>query len=177
MKLINKKILFNIIGFYLCWFISFYGASINNFYLGPVSVIVFLFVHFSKVMYDRKEIIFILICLFSGFVVDSIFLNLGIIKYKGISPMSSNLAPIWVVSLWACFGATIYHSFRWAKRKYLTMFFLGAVSGPFIYFSAYNMRVLFFDDNFIEVLVVISIIWSIVIPLLILISDKIIKEK
>ena len=49
----NKKILFNIIGFYLCWWLSIYGASIEYYYLGPISVILFLLVHFYKISYHK----------------------------------------------------------------------------------------------------------------------------
>ena len=62
----NNKTIFNIIGFYLCWWMSIYGAAIEIYYIGPVCVLLFLLVHYLKIIYHENEILFLLICLFVG---------------------------------------------------------------------------------------------------------------
>ena len=173
--MISKKIIFNILGFYLCWWITVFGVKNSIFYIGPVSVVFFILVHLYKVMYDKKEIIFLFICFILGGIIDTILLRFSIVDYKGVLVDMYRLAPLWVMLLWLCFGATVYHSFRWAKRKYMSMFFIGAISGPLVYFSASKLGVVVFNTNLLLVLVPISIIWSIFIPFLIFISDQIMK--
>ena len=164
----NKKILFNIIGFYLCWWLSIYGAYIGHYYIGPLSVIIFLFVHFYKIVYHKYEFYFLLICLLIGFCIDTFFLRYQIINYEGYLPQNYNVAPLWVAFLWVCFGATIYHSFKWAKTRYTLMGILSAISGPVIYLSAEKIGVLIILKNSNLYLIIIAITWSVFIPLLII---------
>ena len=88
MTKLNKKILFNIVGFYLCWWASIFGAANNYFFIGPIFVILFLFFHFFYVINQKKEIIFILICFFIGLFIDTFFLRFNVIYYKGYFPVS-----------------------------------------------------------------------------------------
>lgn len=174
MTKINKKILFNIVGFYLCWWASIFGAANNYFFIGPIFVILFLFFHFFYVINQRKEIIFILICFFIGLFIDTFFLRFNVIYYKGYFPDNFNIAPLWVVSLWMCFGSSISHSFKWIKGNYILLFFLGAFSGPLIYVSATKLEVLYFHYAVYVNLIIVSIAWGLFLPLVVYISDKLV---
>ena len=171
---VNKKILFNIIGFYLCWWISIFGAANNYFFIGPVFVLFFLFFHFYYVVNQKKEIIFILICFFIGLFIDTCFLRFDVIDYKGTLPDNFNIAPLWVVSLWMCFGSSISHSFKWVKGNYIFLFFLGALSGPIIYASATKLEVLYFNYAIYINLISVSIAWGLFLPLVVYISDMLV---
>ena len=173
----NKKILFNIIGFYLCWWLSIYGASIEYYYLGPISVILFLLVHFYKISYHKYEFYFLLICFLIGFCIDTFFLRYQIIDYEGYMPQNYNVSPLWVSFLWVCFGATIYHSFKWVKTRYTLMSILSAISGPIIYLSAAKIGVVTILQNSNLYIVIVSITWAVFIPLLVFISDKLVDSK
>ena len=143
----SKKILFNIFGFYFCWWISIYGASVEIYYLGPLSVLLFLFIHLYKIVYHKNEILFLIICFFVGATIDTLLLRFNVIEYDGFLPYYYDIAPLWVVCLWVCFGATISHSFKWVKRRYLLLSILGAMSGPIIYFSATKFNTLHFINE------------------------------
>ena len=174
MDKINKKIIFNIAGFYFCWWISIFGASNNYFFIGPFFVMFFLMLHFFYVINQKKEIIFILICFFIGLLVDTFFLRFDIIDYKGYLPDNFNIAPLWVISLWMCFGSSISHSFKWVKGNYLLLSILGAVSGPLIYVSATKLEVLYFNYGIYINLICVSIAWGLFLPLVVYISDKLV---
>ena len=174
MKRINKKILFNIIGFYICWWGSIFGAANDHFYIGPLFVLLFLFIHFYKIVYHKNEIAYLFICFCFGFIIDTIFLRMNIISYKGYLPDYFNIAPLWVVCLWVCFGATVYHSFSWVRRKYFTMSILGAMFGPLIYYSGAKLESLNFINNANSNIKIVAIAWAILIPLLVFISDRLI---
>ena len=171
----NKKILFNIFGFYFCWWMSVYGAAVEMYYLGPLSVLLFLFVHLYKIVYHKNEILFLIICFFVGTVIDTLLLRFNVIQYNGLLPLYYEIAPLWVVCLWVCFGATILHSFKWVKGRYLLLSVLSAISGPLIYFSAAKFNTLHFINETSYKIIIISIIWAVFIPLLILISDQLVE--
>ena len=173
MKKINNKILFNIIGFYVCWWISIYAAAKQNYYIGPIFVIIFLFIHIKKVINYNREIFFLLICYLIGFLIDTVFLRSGIIYYNGFLSENYNLAPFWVTGLWVCFGASISHSFKWVKRQYLTLTLLGMMSGPVIYFSASKTGALIINTNYYY-LIIIGICWAFFLPFIVFISDRIV---
>ena len=169
----TNKILFNIIGFYICWFISIYAAANANYYLGPVSVLIFLLIHIKKIINYNREILFLLICYFIGFFIDTFFLRFGVIEYKGILSSKFNVAPVWVTCLWVCFGTSISHSFRWFKRQYLYLALLGAISGPIIYYSASSSGALNFIVNNYHLLSV-ALCWSLFLPLIVFVSDRLV---
>ena len=170
----SNKILFNIIGFYFCWWISIYAASKENYYIGPVVVIIFLFIHTFKVISYNSEILFLFVCYLIGFLIDTFFLRLGIIEYKGFLSENYQLAPVWVTCLWVCFGSSISHSFKWVKGQYKILALLGAISGPIIYFSASKAGALFFNFNYYYLLIVCAC-WSLFLPMIVYISDRMVK--
>lgn len=173
----NKKIIFNIIGFYFCWWATIYASYLEYYFMGPIFVVLFLGIHFLKIVYHKYELYFLFICLFIGFSIDTFFLKFNIISYKGYLPEVYNIAPMWVSFLWVCFGATIYHSFKWIKTRYLLMAILSAISGPLIYFSAENLEVVTVLSDTNLYIAIISITWFLFIPLLIFISDKLVESK
>ena len=97
--------------------------------------------------------------------------NLDIIIHKGILTQY-NIAPLWAISLWVCFGATIYHSFKWMSKQYITSAILGALSAPIVYFSFKSLGVIEFGVTNIIAAFSVSAIWCFFIPLFIIIADK-----
>ena len=58
---IKYKILFNFIGFYICWWLTIFGAISKIYCIGPIVTIIFIILHLYKVANHRKEDIFLLI--------------------------------------------------------------------------------------------------------------------
>jgi len=174
-KLINNKLVFNVIGFYICWWISIYGAIIEIYCIGPLVTILFILLHFFKVVDHHQEDIFLVICFFLGTFIETTLLNLNVIIHKGVL-VEFNIAPIWAISLWVCFGSTVFHSFKWMSKQYLTCAILGALSSPIIYFSLKSLGVLSFGIGNAYVLMLTSMTWALFIPIFIYISDKILES-
>ena len=168
---INGRLVFNVIGFYICWWITIFSVSRNIFYLGPISVVLFLFIHFYKVLNHKQEDIFLIICLFLGLIIESILLNFNIVLHKGLLSQY-NIAPVWAVSLWVCFGATIYHSFNWMSKQYFVSAVLGALSAPVVYFSFKSLGIIEFGMSDLAVGLLVSFVWCVFIPLFIFIADR-----
>ena len=173
----NNKIIINLIGFYFCWWISIYGAMNERFYLGPFFLIVYLFIHFKYISFHKLEYLYIIICFLLGISIDSLLLNLGFIDYKGFLPENYNISPLWAVTLWVCFGLSIFHSFKWIQKKYFTSMLMGVISGPVIYYLCLNGNIIKFNYPTSQMLIAISLLWSIILPLFVYIADNLLDEK
>ena len=98
---------------------------------------------------------------FLGAFIETTLFNLDIIFHKGILTQY-NIAPLWAISLWVCFGATIYHSFKWMSKQYITSAILGALSAPIVYFSFKSLGVIEFGvTNIIAALRLLSEVSSV----------------
>ena len=90
--------------------------------------------------------------------------------------MQYNIAPLWAVSLWICFATTLLHSFKWLSKRYLISSLLGLLSAPMIYFSMYSLGVIEFGVSKILVILFTSVLWALIVPLFIYISDRILES-
>tara|TARA_Y100000389_G_scaffold118170_1_gene115335 strand:- start:2692 stop:3210 length:519 start_codon:yes stop_codon:yes gene_type:complete len=171
----KNSIIINVIGFYVCWWITIYGAVSKLYYIGPVATFIFIIIHLLKLTNHKKEDVFLLISFFLGLFIETLLLNLDIIIHKGIL-VKYNIAPFWSVSLWLCFATTLLHSFKWLSKKYLTSSVLGILSAPLIYFSMQSMDVIKFGADKIIVIIFTSILWGLFFPLFIYISDRILES-
>ena len=170
------KNLANILSFYLCWWISIYGALNEQYFLGIITVSFYMVFHFIFLSTSYSEFYYIVICFFISFIPDSLLLNLGFISYKGSLPMNFNIAPFWALSLWLCFSLSIFHSFSFLKGNYLKASILGVISGPIIYYSCSKAGIIVFLINQYYALILISLIWSFLIPVYFHIADLIVRK-
>jgi len=168
--------LINILFFYLCWWLSIYGAINEMYFLGIISVSIYMIFHFSYLSKSYYEYYYIIICFLISFVPDTVLLNLNLISYNGILSTKYNLLPLWALSLWLCFSLSIFHSFSFLKKKYFISSVLGIVSGPVIYYSCSMAEIIAFKANINFILILIAVIWSFLLPLYVFIAD-ILRDK
>ena len=171
----NNRIIINVIGFYICWWLTIYGAVSQMYYIGPLATSIFIFLHLNKVTNHKKEDIFLLISFFLGIFIETLLFNLNIIIHKGIL-VQYNIAPLWAVSLWLCFATTLLHSFKWLSKRYFISSLLGFLSAPMLYFSLYSLGVIEFGVSKTLVILFTSILWALFLPLFIYISDRILES-
>ena len=171
----KNSIIINVIGFYICWWLTIYGAVSQFYYIGPLATIIFIIIHLKKVTNHMKEDIFLFISFFLGLFIESLLLNLDIIIHKGLL-VQYNIAPLWAVSLWLCFATTLLHSFKWLSKRYIVSSFLGLLSAPMIYFSMFSLDVIEFGVSKTFAILITSVLWALFVPLFIYISDQILDS-
>ena len=172
----NYKNIINLIGFYICWWLSIFGAVQGKYFLGPISLLMYIIIHFSIINHHKKEYIYLIFCLFLGFLVDTILLKINFIVYSGYLSENYRIAPLWVVTLWISFGLSIFHSFQLLQKNYKSTMLLGTLSGPVIYYSCMKAKIISFEFSLVISLICISIIWSVILPLYVYIADMLIGE-
>ena len=174
MNLINKNIVLNVVGFYVCWWLTILGAIFKYYFIGPLVTIIFVAMHLYKIANHKREDIFLIISFLLGLFIESLLFNFNIIIHEGILT-KYNLAPLWSVTLWVCFGSTLFHSFKWLSKQYIISSLLGIFSAPLIYLSMESVGVVSFGYDKIYVAIYTAILWGFFIPLFIFISDKILE--
>ena len=167
-----KNKLFNIIGFQGCWWACVLGVTNEIQHLGPVLMTVFLILHFLFFTINKNEIYFILILGFIGLLIDSIFLNCSIVIYE--YPISTNIAPLWILYMWLGFAATVNHSMYWLKDRYITMSIFGLIFGPLSYLAGLKFGALHLDKT-LTTIFFIGLSWALVLPIIFLINKKYVR--
>jgi len=146
--------------FYFYWWICFWGASNDQYYIGPFIAILYFIFHFIIIDEKMKEFKLILIYTAYGFVLESLFYYTRFINYKGILPENFSIVPFWVLILWAGSSLTIFHSFKWIHKKYFLTFFFGGCFGPLIYLSGHIIGCISFQYNIGISYLILFFIWS-----------------
>ena len=172
-RYISKFSIFNLVSFYIYWWLCITSPSREDFFYGPILVFLYLIIHFFIIDNKYKEFKYIAICMILGLLIETLMLQLNFIEYTGYLSSNYNIAPLWVIVLWMGFGTTVFHSFKWLLGKYKLSFLLGAIFTPIIYLSAHKIGSIAFNYNVLTSYLILSFIWGFTLLLLIYIADKI----
>tara|TARA_B100000579_G_C22840048_1_gene860918 strand:+ start:189 stop:719 length:531 start_codon:yes stop_codon:yes gene_type:complete len=153
-------LLFNGFSLYVYWWVSFWGASNNNFYVGPVLAITYFVFHFCIISNKKKELHYMLFCILFGLFLESLFYYTGFLDYRGIVTQKYSIIPIWILILWAGYSLTVFHSFRWIYGRYYLSVILGGLFAPLIYLSGGRTGCIILNYDILTSYLVLVPIWS-----------------
>lgn len=162
------------IGFQVGWWACVLGVQNGYAYLGPAVMAVFLISHLVMTGSNRSEIIFIGAVGLVGALVDTVFLQSSLIIYEGLT--LSFFAPLWIISMWLGFAATINHSLGWLDGKWFFAFLLGAIFGPLSYLAGLKFGAINFQMS-VFTIVILALVWGITVPLLYHLNRIIIRDE
>lgn len=101
-----------------------------------------------------------------GIVIETGFALTGWIRYATALP-SAQLAPVWILLMWAGFALTVNHSLEPLMRTRWLAILSGAVFGPLAYFGAARLgAVEGFGLNTLAMIAVIGLAWALSLLLL-----------
>ena len=129
-----------ILGFQAVWFACAWGVS-NNYPLLPLIVsLVYINSYMSKQTHKKIAYVYVLKIFAMGFLLDTLLGLLGFISFKSPYPTPFEFfQPWWLSLLWMSFAASSKASFSWLKDKPNILVILGAISGPFAYYSGLKL--------------------------------------
>lgn len=162
--------IYDLIGFKICWFACAMCSVWAKPYLGPLVTIIFILVHLFLVKFNKRDIKIILTAILMGFVIDSFFFQSNLIHYKGGYLVKYNIAPLWIVSMWAGFSITLLYTLIKIKNNYNLAMFLGLIGGPLSYQAGVQIGSITINSNFAYL--ILSITWGLVTPLLFYIINQ-----
>ena len=157
--------------FHLGWLACVIGAASNMSLLGSSIAILLIAVHLYRVANFRAELYLIVAALVIGLIWESLLLTQNWLAYAG-SSIGSNLAPYWLVIMWALFATTINISMAWMKDRWLLAMVMGAIFGPMAFIAGEKLGAVEFIDNQ-RGLIALSLGWAVLMPLILWIAKRI----
>jgi hypothetical protein len=161
----------NLIAFQCCWLASVLGAAAGMPWLGPMFAAIWLPMHIRATgAFMAVETKLILAAGALGYVLDSIVVLSGAMSFP---PQAQLGAPttLWMVTLWLGFAATLRHVLGWIRGRYLLAVLLGAIAGPFAYWSGSKLSAVLLTDT-VPSLAMVGVEWAVAMPLLLMLVGR-----
>lgn len=163
-------IILNLLGFKACWLACIFAAAHGHAWISPLAIALWLTTHLARSPQPRREAILILVGAIPGATWDIASLTGGLVSYHG----SHAVAPGFVVTffaLWINFGTTIRVSFHWCWRRPIIAALMGAVGGPFAYWSGAQIGAIEFPPEPLLSYLSIAAQYAIALPVWFAVAD------
>jgi hypothetical protein len=157
------------------WFACVLGVTSGREWIGPLGVGVILALHLTLIHRARSELLFLLVAGVLGTLFDSVQAISGTVEYAG-TRLFGILCPLWITALWINFGTTFHVCLGWLQGRYLLAAILGAAAGPLTYAGAARLGAVTVPD-FPLAMVAVGVEYAIAIPLLLLVSGRIMPSR
>jgi hypothetical protein len=163
--------LVNIIGFQAGWFAAVLGAGSGMPWIGVIVVPIVLAVHIALSPDRKTEGLLLLSAGAIGFCIDTFLILTGVFT---LAPhlLPFPFSPPWMVLLWMDFATAINVSLQKLHGRYVLSTVLGAIGGPFAYYSGAKLGATTSIPGTADLLV-ISVAWAAAVPALYWIAGKI----
>lgn len=171
----KSNIMINYVGFTVVWFSCVYSGASGNPIVAVVPTFIFLFLHFLIITdHLKQEVQLIFISIIFGLLVDSSFSLFGIVQYNGTLEFAPNLAPLWIICMWAGFTAQINHAMKFLIGKYYFIAFYGLLA-PLAYIAGEGIGAAEITNSYFAYFI-ISLAWSISLLSLFKISEYLMSK-
>ena len=140
----------NIIGFNVTWFgLVLWGNSFI-----PIALL-FLIIHIFFISKVKNELLLIASITIVGILCDSVLEAFQLFIFE-----NNHYIPFWLMTLWACFAATICHSLELLASSKLYQLLVGGLFAPLSYLAGYKLNVIDFGQSILVTYVVLSVVWA-----------------
>ena len=159
----------NFLSFQITWFVCIWGAANQHELLGVTIGLLGVAINLSISHCRKVDMHLILAGVPLGICVDTLLIHLQLITFK--TEFWTFMSPIWMWVIWASLMTTLNSSMSWLKLHSFMSAILGAFMGPVSYYAGIRLGAGQFQHTFSS-LAAISLIWFIVTPLLIALSNR-----
>ncbi len=165
-----KKLL-NLIFFQGLWFVTVIGASNDNNGYALAGLVVFIAANHFLSDSPRADHLLVGIAVLTGLLVETALLQIGLLNYS-LGESWPNIAPIWMLVLWANFALTMNGCLSWLQGRYLLASVLGALGAPLSYFGGIKLGAATAGTSMLAVLLVIAALYAVVTPLFLMLARR-----
>lgn len=163
-----RFVIANFVLFQLGWIACVLGGTGKWHWVGTFLVLGIVVFHLSRASRPRVELLLIVLAVFVGALWDSLLVWMNILEYQhGV--FNNELAPHWIIAMWALFATTFNVSLRWLKNRPVLAILFGAVGGPLSYFAGSRLGAVAMPDMFLA-LTTLAVGWALFMPLLMSLS-------
>ena len=153
----RQHTILNAVAFQLGWWACVLGGS----WLAMAEMPAVVAVHLNAVPDKRTEFLFLMQCTALGFICDMALISAGVLETGYFLP------PLWLTSLWILFGTTVGYALRFFHDRLALCIAGGAVFAPTSYFGGARLADVTLLEPIWLALLIISLMWAMMFPLLI----------
>ena len=155
----------NLVIFQLVWVITVVSASLDRIWPSPAALCFFLAVHSMISTTARPDFILAAIAVTMGFVIDTVFIQTGVLRFEMNLPWLS-VAPFWLWILWVNFALTLNNCLGWLQGRYQMAAIFGFVGGPLSYLFGIRLGAGELLVTPLTAFFIIGLCWSVTTPFL-----------
>jgi hypothetical protein len=156
----------NAVGYQIVWLCCVAGAGQQLAWLGPLAAAVFIAATLAFGGRRRDDLRLLALAITTGLLVDTAFAMTGWLRYASAWPWPE-VAPVWIVALWAAFSMTLNHSMAFLRDRPGLTALLGFFGGPLAYWSAAGaFDAVDFGAPVPWVLAALALSWACALPLI-----------
>jgi hypothetical protein len=142
---------------FVCHQIGWWACVMLMGWQGPLVMAGFIAMHFYMTRAEwRGETLIALVSILVGLAVDNSLYALGAVRYVG--EMTVGFSPVWLVAIWAGFGATLRHYQSIFVRKWTHAMLVGTLGGPIAYYGGVKLER--FTVGGVEDWLCVSLVWT-----------------
>jgi len=151
--------------FQAAWPACVIGAAYGTLWFGLIVVGAMVAWQLHDARRHPTDLRLLLLCLIAGFVLDSLFVQAGILVYATPWP-SSGVAPLWIMLLWVALALVINHSMSAFQNRLWLLSILGGIGSPMSYFAGSRFGAVEWAAPAWQVILATGLSWAILLPLL-----------
>lgn len=161
----------NLVLFKVVWATSLAGVVLGYAWLGLVMLGVFASWHASASPTAKADFLVAGIAVAIGLVLDSLYVQGGLITYNG-EMFWSGLAPLWILVLWANFALTMNGCLAWLRKRKAIAAALSFVCGPLSYYGGIALGTATVTGDEWKLFAAIGMAWAIAVPLMLTLAGS-----
>lgn len=157
------------------WFFLVHSAARGFAWEGLLLAAVIVIVHLWSTEHKLSELTLIFFSIVAGFLIESFFIFCGVLSYASPNHLFPQLAPLWILGLYAIFAITINHSLAMIGNSFMMAAIFGFAGSICSYYVGYRMGAAEFLIPEAGSLLVIGSAWFFFLPLLYKVNRAIVK--
>lgn len=166
----KPHLIVNFVLFQLGWFACVLGGAWDLPWVGTLTVMAILAYHLSTAHNRLNETGLIASAVLLGFVWDSILVASGLLTYQS-GMFHAELAPHWIMAMWALFASTLNVSLSWLKQRTVVAVLFGCVGGPLAYYAGLKLGAVAMPNQ-VMALAALAAGWAVIMPALMWLSMR-----
>ena len=155
----------NAVVFQVGWWIAVLGAGWAHHWIGPLLVACLVCMNVWSSADRRATARIVIVVGLFGSLLDSALSFAGILLFVE-NPFAPWLCPPWLIALWCLLATTLNGSLHWLAGRDRPAALVGGIFGPLSYCAGQQLGALQLGRNETISLLLLSILWAVLLPLL-----------
>lgn len=162
--------------FYAGWLVCMQQATGEYPWVGPLFVLLILIGTLSASPTRWVDLLLIIVLGLVGTLIDTLYIKMGMIQYKGGYHSFPSIAPLWISSLYALYASSVNHSLVWLRIHTIVACVLGAFGAISSYVVGIELGAATFLWPHYLSLTVIGAVWAFILPASFRLSDALLGK-